>query len=119
MKAVNQLWAVLFFFIYVVFMFFVVLNIFIAILNDAYTVIKTSAVWEQLDQRKPLSLREKFEVRSARCLTPCPAPNSALVLTLAPPPTCLASILLLRSTNPYRCARRCGASARTSHTSRR
>ena len=46
-------------------MFFVVLNIFLAILNDAYTVVKTNAVWEQLDKRKPLTLREKFEVRKA------------------------------------------------------
>ena len=85
MKAVNQLWAVLFFFIYVVFMFFVVLNIFIAILNDAYTVVKTNAAWEQLDKRKPLSLSEKFEVRSAKCSRTRPAwpPSPHLTLTLA------------------------------------
>tara|TARA_B110001452_G_C15234213_1_gene427394 strand:- start:311 stop:604 length:294 start_codon:yes stop_codon:yes gene_type:complete len=79
MKAVNQLWAVLFFFIYVVFMFFVVLNIFIAILNDAYTVIKTNAVWEQLDKRKPLSLREKFEVRKIFSATRCSPPTQLLL----------------------------------------
>ena len=41
------------------------LNIFLAILNDAYTTVKTNHVWEELDKRKPLSLREKFEVRKA------------------------------------------------------
>ena len=46
-------------------MFFVVLNIFLAILNDAYTVVHTQNIWEELEKRKPLSLREKFEVRRA------------------------------------------------------
>ena len=45
--------------------FFIILNIFLAILNDAYTVVHASAVWETLDKSKRLSLREKFEVRKA------------------------------------------------------
>jgi hypothetical protein len=65
MKEVDVTWAVIFFLAYVVFMFFIVLNIFLAILNDAYTTVKTNHVWEELDKRKPLSLREKFEVRKA------------------------------------------------------
>ena len=64
-NAVSRLWAIIFFIIFVLFMFFVVLNIFLAILNDAYTVVHTQSVWEELEKRKPLSLREKFEVRRA------------------------------------------------------
>merc|ERR1711935_1146910 len=45
--------------------FFVVLNIFLAILNDAYTVVHTEDKWEELEKRKPRSLREKFEVQKA------------------------------------------------------
>lgn len=59
----SQFWAVLFFVIFVLFMFFVVLNVFLAILNDAYTNVQQTAVWEQLDKRKPLTFREWFEVR--------------------------------------------------------
>merc|ERR1719446_538507 len=65
MNAVSRFWAIIFFIIFVLFMFFVVLNIFLAILNDAYTVVHTQNVWEELEKRKPLSLREKFEVRRA------------------------------------------------------
>merc|ERR1719399_2504865 len=55
----------IFFLFFVIFMFFIVLNIFLAILNDAYTVVHTNVVWEQLEKRKPMSLRENFEVRKA------------------------------------------------------
>jgi len=65
MNAVSRLWAIVFFIIFVLFMFFVVLNIFLAILNDAYTVVHTNSTWEELEKRKPLSLRERFEVRRA------------------------------------------------------
>ena len=65
MAEVSWLWAILFFILYVIFMFFVVLNIFLAILNDAYTVVHTNDVWEELEKRKPRSLREKFEVQKA------------------------------------------------------
>jgi len=65
MNAVSRVWAIIFFIIFVLFMFFVVLNIFLAILNDAYTVVHTQNIWEELEKRKPLSLREKFEVRRA------------------------------------------------------
>ena len=65
MRDVDELWAIIFFVIYVLFMFFIILNIFLAILNDAYTVVHASAVWETLDKSKRLSLREKFEVRKA------------------------------------------------------
>jgi len=65
MNAVSRLWAIIFFIIFVLFMFFVVLNIFLAILNDAYTVVHTQNIWEELEKRKPLFLREKFEVRRA------------------------------------------------------
>jgi len=65
MNAVSRIWAIIFFIIFVLFMFFVVLNIFLAILNDAYTVVHTQNIWEELEKRKPLSLREKFEVRRA------------------------------------------------------
>ena len=65
MNSVSRLWAIIFFIIFVLFMFFVVLNIFLAILNDAYTVVHTQNIWEELEKRKPLSLREKFEVRRA------------------------------------------------------
>ena len=41
------------------------LNIFLAILNDAYTVVHTEDKWEELEKRKPRSLREKFEVQKA------------------------------------------------------
>ena len=46
-------------------MFFVVLNIFLAILNDAYTVVHTTAVFDELEKKKPLSLREKFELQKS------------------------------------------------------
>ena len=62
---VHELWAILFFLFFVIFMFFIVLNIFLAILNDAYTVVHTDVVWDELEKRKPMSLREKFEVRKA------------------------------------------------------
>merc|ERR1719506_3448816 len=62
---VNPMWAIIFFLFFVIFMFFVVLNIFLAILNDAYTVVHTNDVWEELEKRKPRSLREKFEVQKA------------------------------------------------------
>lgn len=52
-----------FFIIFVLFCFFVVLNIFLAILNDAYTVVHTQDIWDELEKRKPSSLREKFEQR--------------------------------------------------------
>jgi len=65
MAEVSWLWATLFFILYVIFMFFVVLNIFLAILNDAYTVVHTEDKWEELEKRKPRSLREKFEVQKA------------------------------------------------------
>ena len=54
-----------YFWLFQFFIFFIVVNIFLAILNDAYTTVKTNHVWEELDKRKPLSLREKFEVRKA------------------------------------------------------
>jgi len=63
MNAVSRLWAIIFFIIFVLFMFFVVLNIFLAILNDAYTVVHTQHIWEELERRKPSSLLEKFEIR--------------------------------------------------------
>ena len=65
MRLVNPLWAIVFFLFFVIFMFFIVLNIFLAILNDAYTVVHTDVVWDELEKRKPMSLREKFEVRKA------------------------------------------------------
>merc|ERR1719310_2772325 len=65
MRAVNGVWAFIFFIFFVIFMFFIVLNIFLAILNDAYTVVHTDVVWDELEKRKPMSLREKFEVRKA------------------------------------------------------
>ena len=58
MWAVDLQWAVVFFLLYVIFMFFVVLNIFLAILNDAFAVAHTSAVWQQLERRKPSHLRD-------------------------------------------------------------
>merc|ERR1719263_969280 len=65
MRAVHETWAIIFFLFFVIFMFFIVLNIFLAILNDAYTVVHTDVVWDELEKRKPMSLREKFEVRKA------------------------------------------------------
>merc|ERR1719263_2311940 len=65
MRAVHEAWAFIFFLFFVIFMFFIVLNIFLAILNDAYTVVHTDVVWDELEKRKPMSLREKFEVRKA------------------------------------------------------
>ena len=65
MRAVHDVWAIIFFLFFVIFMFFIVLNIFLAILNDAYTVVHTDVVWDELEKRKPMSLREKFEVRKA------------------------------------------------------
>lgn len=65
MRAVHEVWAIVFFLFFVIFMFFIVLNIFLAILNDAYTVVHTDVVWDELEKRKPMSLREKFEVRKA------------------------------------------------------
>merc|ERR1719310_1822178 len=65
MRMVNPMWAFIFFIFFVIFMFFIVLNIFLAILNDAYTVVHTDVVWDELEKRKPMSLREKFEVRKA------------------------------------------------------
>ena len=65
MKAVDALWATIFFIVFVLFMFFVVLNIFLAILNDAYTVVHTTAVFDELEKKKPLSLREKFELQKS------------------------------------------------------
>ena len=65
MRQVDEWWALIFFMFFVIFMFFIVLNIFLAILNDAYTVVHTDVVWEELEKRKPMSLREKFEVRKA------------------------------------------------------
>ena len=65
MRAVHEVWAMIFFLFFVIFMFFIVLNIFLAILNDAYTVVHTDVVWDELEKRKPMSLREKFEVRKA------------------------------------------------------
>ncbi len=66
MREVSPLWSIVFFVFFVVFMFFIVLNIFLAILNDAYTVVHTNVVWDELERRKPLSLRERFEVRRAQ-----------------------------------------------------
>jgi len=66
MREVSPLWSFIFFLLFVVFMFFIVLNIFLAILNDAYTVVHTNVVWDELERRKPLSLRERFEVRRAQ-----------------------------------------------------
>ena len=57
--------ATIFFIVFVLFMFFVVLNIFLAILNDAYTVVHTTAVFDELEKKKPLSLREKFELQKS------------------------------------------------------
>ena len=65
MQAVDEVWALLFLVSFSIFMFFIVLNIFLAILNDAYTVVHTDIVWDELEKRKPMSLREKFEVRKA------------------------------------------------------
>jgi len=65
MRAVHEVWAIIFFLFFVIFMFFIVLNIFLAILNDAYTVVHTDVQWEELERRKAMSLREKFEVRKA------------------------------------------------------
>lgn len=65
MQEVHPLWAFVFFLGFVIFMFFIVLNIFLAILNDAYTVVHTDVVWDELEKRKAMSLREKFEVRKA------------------------------------------------------
>ena len=65
MRSVHETWAIIFFLFFVIFMFFIVLNIFLAILNDAYTVVHTDVVWDELEKRKPMSLREKFEVRKA------------------------------------------------------
>jgi len=66
MREVSPTWSLIFFIFFVVFMFFIVLNIFLAILNDAYTVVHTNVVWDELERRKPLSLRERFEVRRAQ-----------------------------------------------------
>jgi len=66
MREVSPLWSLVFFIFFVVFMFFIVLNIFLAILNDAYTVVHTNVVWDELARRKPLSLRERFEVKRAQ-----------------------------------------------------
>ena len=66
MNVVSPFWSLVFFIFFVVFMFFIVLNIFLAILNDAYTVVHTNVVWDELERRKPLSLRERFEVRRAQ-----------------------------------------------------
>jgi len=66
MREVSNLWSLTFFIFFVIFMFFIVLNIFLAILNDAYTTVRANAVWDELERRKPLSLREKFEVRKAQ-----------------------------------------------------
>merc|ERR1719310_688682 len=65
MRQVDEWWAFIFFIFFVIFMFFIVLNIFLAILNDAYTVVHTDVIWDELEKRKPMSLREKFEVRKA------------------------------------------------------
>jgi polycystin 1L2 len=65
MESVHAMWAFVFFLGFVIFMFFIVLNIFLAILNDAYTVVHTDVVWDELEKRKAMSLREKFEVRKA------------------------------------------------------
>ena len=66
MQEVSPFWSLVFFLFFVVFMFFIVLNIFLAILNDAYTVVHQRDTFEELERRKPLSLREKFEVRKAQ-----------------------------------------------------
>ena len=66
MWAVDLQWAVIFFLLYVIFMFFVVLNIFLAILNDAYAVAHTGAVWQQLERRKPPHLRDVAERTATR-----------------------------------------------------
>ena len=65
MQSVHPVWSFIYFIFFVIFMFFIVLNIFLAILNDAYTVVHTDVVWEELEKRKAMSLREKFEVRKA------------------------------------------------------
>merc|ERR1719155_6361 len=65
MRTVSEIWAILFFLFFIIVMFFVFLNVFLAILNDAYTVVHTDVVWDELEKRKPMSLREKFEVRKA------------------------------------------------------
>ena len=44
MRAVHDVWALIFFLFFVIFMFFIVLNIFLAILNDAYTVVHLSLI---------------------------------------------------------------------------
>lgn len=59
------MWVLQFFIIFVLFMFFVVLNIFLAILNDAYTVVHTQHILDELESRKPSSLQKKFEARKA------------------------------------------------------
>jgi len=66
MKEVNSTFAFIYFVVYVLFMFFIVLNIFIAILNDAYTVVHTNQQWQEELKRKPLTLREKFEMARAK-----------------------------------------------------
>merc|ERR1719310_97406 len=65
MRQVDEWWAFIFFIFFVIFMFFIVLNIFLAILNDAYTVVHTDVIFDEVEKRKPMSLREKFEVRKA------------------------------------------------------
>ena len=108
----RRVWAFIFFIIFVIFMFFIVLNIFLAILNDAYTVVHTDVVWDELQRRKTMSLREKFEVRNWR-LKSCwvvffVGTNSGRTqLTVC-------TFLLLLVLAVRRCARPCGASARTS-----
>ena len=76
MREVSNLWSLTFFIFFVIFMFFIVLNIFLAILNDAYTTVRANAVWDELERRKPLSLREKFEVRSPSA-SPSPSPSAS------------------------------------------
>ena len=66
MSQVSPIWALMFFVFFVIFMFFIVLNIFLAILNDAYTTTRALDLWKELERRKPLSLREKFEVKKAQ-----------------------------------------------------
>jgi len=63
--SVNIYFAYGFFLIYQVFVFLIMVNIFLAILNDAYTVVHTELTWQELEKRKPMTLREKFEVRKA------------------------------------------------------
>ena len=65
MEEVSSIWAIIFFMFFVIFMFFIVLNIFLAILNDAYTTTRFLNVWDELEERKRMGLRERFEVRRA------------------------------------------------------